>query len=140
MEEAEAHALASLSDVDWPDGVPIADFVKDLLSNLDHGNNRSLAVALAEALVIRAEGAAAHTKYEMRQYNERMTSALAELKSALETEGVPEQMNVPGGRPFEAKSEARAFLAQAQTDILVVDNYIGAGTLDCLLDARQPIP
>ena len=46
---------------------------------------------------------------------------------------------MPEAHRFAAKSEARALLAEAATEVLAIDNYVGAGTLDCLLDVEQPI-
>jgi hypothetical protein len=128
-----------MAKVEWREDVSLTDFVSALLTDLEHGNNRALVAVLSEALVVRAHGAAAHSNFERRDYHERMTGLLWELTNALEAEGVPEQLGVSGGKPFQAKSEARAFLERAETSVLVVDNYVGAGTLDCLLDIKHPI-
>jgi hypothetical protein len=139
MEEPEVRSLAHLTGIKWPEDVTVVEFVRTLLTGLERGNNRAFAGVLSEALGVRAQGAAANSTYQKREYHERMVSLLDDFKTALETEGVPEQLSVSGSKPFEAKSEARAFLAQAETPIIVVDNYVGAGTLDCLLDAKHPI-
>jgi hypothetical protein len=46
---------------------------------------------------------------------------------------------IPDNKPFEAKSEVREFLEKAETSILVVDPYVGVGTLDCFRSIKVPI-
>jgi hypothetical protein len=52
---------------------------------------------------------------------------------------LPAEINAPEGSRFTAKSKVREFLREADTPLTVVDNYIGAGTLDCLRDVKQPV-
>ena len=41
--------------------------------------------------------------------------------------------------PFAAKAEVRDLLSSAETEVTLVDNYIGIVTLDCLRVVDQPI-
>jgi 3-deoxy-D-manno-octulosonate 8-phosphate phosphatase KdsC-like HAD superfamily phosphatase len=61
------------------------------------------------------------------------------LFSLIENDQLPEQISVNENRPFTAKSEAREFIGKAETQITIVDNYIGIGTLDCLRDTDKAI-
>lgn len=64
-----------------------------------------------------------------------LQSELAESERRM----VPTELNIPEDRPFTAKSEAREFLGAAETEITIVDSYVGVGTIDCLRDTQQPI-
>ena len=52
---------------------------------------------------------------------------------------IPSEIAVEGQRPLKAKSEVREFLATAEAAVLIVDNYVGPGTLDCIVDVSQPV-
>jgi len=53
--------------------------------------------------------------------------------------GIAREVVIAEDRPFTAKAEVREFLEKAETEIFVVDPYIGVGTLDCLRTAKCPI-
>lgn len=46
---------------------------------------------------------------------------------------------MPEDKPFAAKSEVREFLEKAETPILVVDPFVGVGTLDCFRSVKVSI-
>jgi len=48
-------------------------------------------------------------------------------------------MAVAEGKPLTAKSKARELFASAETEITLVDNYVGPATLDCVREAKHPI-
>jgi hypothetical protein len=64
---------------------------------------------------------------------------IQELRNALEESEIPHEIAVSENRPFSAKSEVRELLEKAGTPILLVDPYIGAGTLDCLRSVNYPV-
>ena len=66
-----------------------------------------------------------------------MVDLLSPLEAELEGGGLPSELIVPESSPFTAKSESREFLGKAETEITVVDNWVGIGTLDCLRDVTQ---
>lgn len=108
-----------------------------VLTRIDHGNNRRFLVTLVDSLLSRALGIAERRNWETR--HNVTIDRLQQLRTALNSGGLPEELTVPEDRPFEAKSEVREFLGAAETELTVVDNYVGPGTLDCLRDVRQPI-
>lgn len=110
-----------------------------LITKIEHGNNRQLVVALVPSLVNRATDFVAHTDWERRTYHLGMLARLEKLEKALGEPGLPEEIAVPEDRPFSAKSQVREFLAAAETSIIVVDAYVGLGTLDCMRDVVHPI-
>ena len=112
---------------------------KRLIAEVDIGNNRRLLNALVPSLLNRASEGIATTDWERRGFHEGMVERLRPIESALPEGGVPEELTVAENHPFTAKSQAREFLAKAETTVTVVDNYIGLGTLDCLRDVQQPI-
>ena len=108
-----------------------------LLARIEHGNNHRLLVTLVDRLLSRALGVAERISWETRHND--MIDQLQKLRTALDRGGLPEELMVPEDRPFEAKSEIREFLGGAETPLILVDNYVGPGTLDCLRDVNQPI-
>lgn len=112
---------------------------KRLIAEIDIGNNRRLLNALVPSLLNRAREGVATTEWQRRQFHEGMAERLQPIESALLEGGVAEELAVAENHPFTAKSQAREFLAKAETTVTVVDNYIGFGTLDCLRDIQQPM-
>jgi len=68
-----------------------------------------------------------------------MLNRLEELEGAVRAGALPTEINAPEDSQFTAKSKGREFLAEADTPLTIVDNYVGAGTLDCLRDVQRPI-
>jgi hypothetical protein len=122
-------------------GVPLYHRLAiELITKIDHRNNRKFLDAIVPSLLSRATDGVAHNSFERKDYHYVQVSNLATLSKALnESSGLPEEITVAEGRPFLAKSEVREFLAKAETPLVIVDNYIGIGTLDCLRDVTHPI-
>src|SRR5262249_47040624 len=59
--------------------------------------------------------------------------------AALHEPGVAREIVVAEDGPFTAKSEIREFLERAETPTLIVDAYVGVGTLDCFRTMKVPI-
>lgn len=114
-------------------------FARRLVEECEQGNNRRFLEAIVPQLISRCEERIARTKFEGRDYHQGMLPRLHELLDMLSEGGTPTEITVTEGRPFTAKSEAREFLATAETAVTVVDAYIGFGTLDCLRDIRHAI-
>ena len=111
----------------------------NLVTKPDHGNHRRLLKALVPAIVLRAQEGVAKNDWELRDYHRALLARLCPLEDALEGDALPEEMVIPEGRPFTAKSEVREFVGAAESQVTVVDNYVGPSTLDCLRDAHMPI-
>jgi hypothetical protein len=109
------------------------------IEGINVGNNRALLDALVEQLEMRNGGAAVHHTFERRQYHESLTGKVHQLRSLLGEPEVPREVSVAERQEFRAKSELREFLGLAETNILLVDPYVGVGTLDCLRDVRQSV-
>ena len=61
------------------------------------------------------------------------------MRGILEGSPAAGELAVPAGNPFAAKSMIRDLVATASSDLLVVDTYIGLGTLDCFREVAVPI-
>lgn len=112
---------------------------RTVISKVEHGNNRRFLESILSSLVSRALKGVAQTDWERRTHHQNMLRLLEGLEGELHKAGVPNEISVPETQPFTAKSEARQFLALAETEITVVDNWVGPSTLDCLADVCQPI-
>ncbi len=114
-------------------------FARMLIAQIEHNNNRRFLEMLVPSLISRSQEGVARSKCERQEVHITMSSNLEELSSSLNKEGLPEEVSVPEAKPFTAKSEVRDLLSSAETDIIIVDNYIGLGTLDCFRDVKQTI-
>lgn len=112
---------------------------RQLVDRLDYGNNRALLDTLAEQLELRNAAAIAQTNFERRTANELLREPIARVRRALDAEEGQQEITVPAGRTFTAKSQVRDLVATAATGILLVDPYVGAATLDVLRTADVPV-
>lgn len=114
-------------------------FARKLLAEIEHNNHRRFLETLVPSLISRAMEGVANNKYEKQEFHIRMVGNLEELSSSLSAGGLPEEVSVSEKKPFTAKSAIRELISSAETEVTVVDNYIGLGTLDCLHDVKHPI-
>lgn len=110
-----------------------------LLLNIELGNNRRLLDTIVPSLLSRCEERIANTQYERRQYHEGMRPRLEMLANLLDGTRLPTEVAVEEKHPFTAKSEIRDLLSCAETEVTVVDQYIGIGTLDCVRVISHPM-
>jgi hypothetical protein len=140
--DPELLELATGFDLDFSydlyTGVQHVAWARSLIQNVEHGNNRRFLIALVTSLLSRAREGVAHARWdEKRQHHQSMVDLLTPLESELEAGGLPSELTVPESNPFTAKSECRELLGQAETEVTIVDNWVGIGTLDCLRDIAQ---
>jgi len=112
---------------------------RNLITLINHGNNRKLLQSLIPSLLSRCRNGISTTDWEVKAFHENMENRILELSSLIENDQLPEQISVEEHKPFTAKSEAREFIGKAETSVTIVDNYIGIGTLDCLRDLDKPV-
>lgn len=141
--DSELMELCTAFDVDLSyhllSGVPHVAWVRSLFQKIEHGNNRRFLRALVVSLISRAREGVARTGFEKRNHHQSMVDLIAPLEVELQEGGLPCELCVPENNPFTAKSESRAFLGKAETEVTVVDNWVGINTLDCLRDVNQHI-
>lgn len=142
-EDSELMELCAAFDVDlsYPSysGVPHVAWARSIIENIEHGNNRRFLRTLVASVLSRARGGVARTGYEKREHHQSMVDLLSPLEAELQEGGLPSELSVPENSPFTAKSESREFLGKAETEVTVVDNWVGIGTLDCLRDVNQHV-
>ena len=68
-----------------------------------------------------------------------MAGRLEALRPLLDGPAIPSEIAVPDDQPFTAKSEIRDFIAQSETELFLVDAYVGVATLDCLREMTHSI-
>ena len=112
---------------------------RQLVEQIDHGNHYQMLESILDALEQRNKTAIARTDWERREAHQYATPKIEKLIAALREPGVAREIVVPEDKPFTAKSEVREFLERAETPTLVVDPYIGVGTLDCFRMMKVPI-
>lgn len=112
---------------------------KELLEKMGTGNGYVLVQALIEQLELRISTAIATTKWEARYAHELRQAAFGKVKTAILANTISSEVVVPAGNPFSAKSKVRELLAIATTDVLIVDPYVGVGTLDCFLEVTTSV-
>jgi len=112
---------------------------RTLIARIEYGNNRRFLETLMPSLVSRCRERIAHTEWERQDYHRQMLARLLVLVNELEEGKIPTEITISEEHPFTAKSEAREFLGNADTEVTIVDNYVGVGTLDCLRDVHHSI-
>jgi len=147
-ETSEVLELCNLFDIhcddfafEFNDSTPAyLKFARTLITKIQHGNNRRFLEALVPGLTSRCRERIAHTQWERQEYHQHMLAQLLPFVAEFEEkEGIPAEITVPEEHPFTAKSAAREFLRNTETEVTVVDNYVGIGTLDCLREVQHPI-
>jgi hypothetical protein len=114
-------------------------FSSNLTRDVELGNNRILLEALLDTLALRASRGVARNNWERQDYHRGMVVAIEEMRGSLGEPKIPSQISTPAASRFTAKSMLREFLSPAETEVLLVDNWVGPETLDCLRDVKHPI-
>jgi len=112
---------------------------RQLVEKLDFGNHHRLLESLLEQLDQRNKTAIARTDWERRDAHQHAEPKIRQLIDSLGEPSIPREIAVTEAKPFSVKAEVREFLERAETEIFVIDPYIGIGTLDCLRLASKPI-
>src|SRR5205807_8054287 len=135
----EIEELASIFDVTLPretiwknGGFSWLGVARQLIEQIDYGNHYEMLKSILASLEQRNITGIARTDWERRDAHEHATPKIVLLTAALGEPGIAREIVVAELRPFTAKAEVREFLDKAATPILVVDPYVGVGTLDCL--------
>jgi len=142
----ELMEMASIFDVNFPEEAIWRSgrfnwlaAARQLVERIDHGNHYKMLESLLSALEQRNKTAIARTDWERRDAHQCATPKIEQLAAALGEPGIAREIVVAEEKPFTAKAEVREFLERAETPILVVDPYVGVGTLDCLRTMKFPI-
>jgi hypothetical protein len=144
-EPGELLAVARLFGIGLPELWPSSSkqewlaVARELVERLEQGNHHALLQTLLEQLEVKNTTAIAHTDWERQTAHERLRPKITELRADFEKAGAPAEIAVSESSPFTAKSEIRDLLATASTAVLVVDPYVGVGTLDCLRSVTKPM-
>lgn len=144
--EDELIEMAAIFDVTFP-AETVGRFprfnwlgaARQLVEKIDHGNHYQMLESILGALEQRNKTAIARTDWERREAHQYASRKIEKLVEALREPGVAGEIVVAEDKPFTAKSEVREFLERAETPTLVVDAYIGVGTLDCFRTMKVPI-
>lgn len=143
LKPSELSQICELYDIELEyedDGSPdTLALARTIITGLEHGNNRAFLETIVTSLVDRSRRAIGRTNWEKREHHEAMFEHLSNFETALSEAQAPSEISVPEQEPFRAKSELRDLIATAETEVTLVDNYVGAGTLDCLIDVDQRI-
>jgi len=116
--------------------IPLAE---SLLTKPEVGRNKEFLGTILSSLENRIDEAIAKTDWEEREFHKSMWGRVRPLLEFLKSDAVPSEVTVKPNKLFSAKAEVRDLLSIATTPIIVVDNYVGLGTLDSLRMASQPI-
>jgi len=112
---------------------------RELTENLERGNTRRFLDSLLDLADSRNNDGIAHTSFERQDFHRSMAPTIAEAQKLLATSASPSEITVAAGNVFSAKSMVRELLETATGDTLIVDPYVGLGTLDCLRNLTVPV-
>ena len=114
-------------------------FARRLLMQTEHENHRLLLLALLPGLFLGSSKMISKTSFERREFHEDLAQQLEAFLPLMAGEAAINAIALHDDTPFTSKSELRAMIAKAETEVFLVDPYVGVGTLDCLNDAKHPI-
>jgi hypothetical protein len=112
---------------------------RELITKLEHGNSRRMLDSLLDFADSRNTDGIAHTSFERRDFHYGMAPVIREAQKLLEASAAPSEITVAAGNIFSAKSKVRELLETATGEVLIVDPYVGVGTLDCLRSLTVPV-
>lgn len=112
---------------------------RELTESLERGNTRRLLDSLIDLAERRNEDGVAHSTWERQEFHRGMSPTIADAQKLLRTSASPSEITVSAGNVFSAKSMVRELLEAATGGILIVDPYVGVGTLDCLRSVTVPV-
>ncbi len=119
-----------------PDGITALGFARRVIEELNLGKHGLLLETVLEQTEIRSRKALTDPYAHDYGIHSELRQKVRALREGLAESAIPHEIAVSEAKPFSAKSEIREFLGQAQTEVLIVDNYVGLGTLDCLRDLK----
>jgi len=139
----ELQATGELFGVECPFGMTGQpshfDLARMLVTEeLDEPRWRLLSTLL-EMLDRRCDDAVVHNTWERQSYHAGLQSKIGALREEILAGNAPREIAVEEGKPFTARAELRSLTESATGTITLIDNYVGARTLDCLRDARDEI-
>lgn len=127
-------------DLEWDHrGINHLSLAESLLTKPEVGRNKEFLGAILSSLENRVDQSIADTDWERRSSHQSMWGRVKPLIEVLKSGAVPTEVTVKPNNPFTAKAEVRELIVAATSPIIVVDNYVGLGTLDSLRTAPQPI-
>jgi hypothetical protein len=141
----EITQLAEIFEVNWTGDIFAGNqfrwlaVARQLIEQIDRGNHYIMVESLLDAIEQRNKTAIARTDWERRDAHQTAQGKIEKLIAAIRQPGIAREIVVAENKPFTAKAEVREFLEKAETEILVVDPYVGVGTLDCLRSVKSPI-
>lgn len=112
---------------------------RELTTKLEQGNTRRLLDSLLDLADSRNNDGVAHTSWERQAFHQNMAPVITQAQKLLATSASPSEIAVAAGNVFSAKSMVRELLETATGAVLVVDPYVGLGTLDCLRNLTVPV-
>ncbi len=139
---AELQELTELFDVSMPDeeaNHPYLQLSKELIGSPNSGSNGKFVAKLLDLSLQRSRKGIAYTKWALQDHHSAMFDKVTSVQSRISQVGIVEEVTVSESSPFTAKSHVRDMLDQAITSVKIVDQYIGARTLDCLRGVTESI-
>ena len=120
-----------------PDQMKLA---KNLLTNIDAGNNRRFLKALLEDLLVRCRETIENLPLQDNLYHQQLIPQLQKLKRYLDAPKPVAEVGQPSATISPTlKSDLVELFSRAKTEVSVVDTTLDAATFECLLKVKSPI-
>ena len=114
--------------------------VKNLIANIDAGNNRRFMKALLEDLLARCKDTIENLPLGDNLYHQQMIPQLQKLKRFVDTPKPAAKVGQPSAIKRQTpKSELIELFSRAKTEVTVVDTALDAATFECLLKVKSLI-
>ena len=102
-------------------------------------NTQRFFKALLPDLLKRCNERVANSTSEDLIYHQQMVRQIEGFQLLVREQKGETKAKIPGNFIFSSKTEIQTYFSTAKTDVLIVDPWIGVGTLDCVVGVKSQI-
>jgi hypothetical protein len=127
-------------EINYNDADPdYMELARTLTTTSGHQNTQNFFKTLLPDLLKRCNERIANSTSEDLIYHQQMIHNIEGFKLLLREQKEPVQIKAPGSHIFSDKFEIQTYFSSAKSDVIIVDPWIGVGTLDCVVGVKSQI-
>lgn len=119
-----------------PDYMKLA---RTITTSTSHQSTQRFLKTLIPDLLKRCNERIANSTSEDLIYHQQMIRQIEGFQLLLREQKGEAKVKPPGSYILSVKSEVQTFFSRAKTDVIIVDPWIGVGTLDCVVGVKSQI-
>ncbi|MGD2271802.1 MAG: hypothetical protein PVI06_15475 [Desulfobacterales bacterium] len=127
-------------EINYQDADPdYMELARSLTTTTGHQRTQRFFKTLIPNLLKRCNERIANSTSEDLIYHQQMIHHIEGFKLLLREPREPVQIRTPGSHIFSDKFEIQTYFSSAKSDVIIVDPWIGVGTLDCVVGVKSQI-